>query len=120
MLRKSKKKITVRISRKMKNEMEKNIIASGYGLHGKSKWLSDAILSFNGMPNKLEFITEGEDIHQGLLELVEAFYLSEEINKTLRTLMINARKEAPLLKGVQSSIIRACVIAKLAGIKFMS
>lgn len=111
-----KKKITVRISRKMKLEIEKNIQLYGYGKRGKSRWLSDAIVRFGNLNNIVSLIEEGQEINQAKLSLVEAFYLNDEYNEKLIQLMIRARENLPLLKGVQSVIIRACIIAKLARI----
>ncbi len=107
------KKITVRFSNKMKREMEKDIIENGYGMHGKSKWVSEAITALSVLSNLNELIEDGENINQGILESVEAFYLSENTMTVLKELMIKARRYNPMLVGVQSSIIRASVINKL-------
>lgn len=107
------KKITVRFSNKLKQAMEKSIIENGYGMHGKSKWVSEAITVFASLSNLNEFIEEGENINQGMLEKVEAFYLSSSTMLILKELMMKARQYNPLLEGVQSSIVRASVINKL-------
>lgn len=113
MVKEKTKKITVRFSSQLKQAMDKSIIERGYGLHGKSRWVSEAIVALANIMHLNELIDDGENIHQGTLEVVEAFYLPESTVKILRELMLNARKHNPLLEGVQSSIIRASVVNKL-------
>ena len=113
MVKEKTKKITVRFSHKLKQAMEKEIIENGYGMHGKSRWVSEAIISLSNITNLNELIEDGENINQGTLGIVEAFYIPESTFRILRRLMLNARKHNPLLEGVQSSIIRASVINKL-------
>ena len=70
---KKNKKITVRFSRRLKEEMQKSIINNGYGMHGKSKWFSDAINSFTQQSDYVELVEHGVDINQAELAEVEAF-----------------------------------------------
>lgn len=113
MTNKKSKKVTVRFSQQLKQAMEKQIIESGYGMHGKSKWVSDAITALATLSHLHELIEDGENINQGVLAAVEAFYLPQAVFKILRELMMHVRKHHPLLEGVQSAIIRTSVINKL-------
>ena len=108
-----KKKITVRISPRMREEMLKNIFEKGYGVRGKSHWIDDSLHHFNKLDSKLNLVEEGAVINQAELTDLEAFYLSEEAFNVLEQLMIETRRAFPLLKGVQSVVIRACIIARL-------
>jgi hypothetical protein len=107
--RKNSKKITVRFSKRLKTEMQQAIIGSDYGLHGKSRWLTDAIITFLKQPNYIELVEHGININQADLCEVEAFYLNEETLLTVKKALTNVRVKYPLFEGVQSAFIRASV-----------
>lgn len=108
-----KKKVTVRFSAKLKAEMQTALIESGYGLHGKSKWLQEGIIEFLGQPSFIESVENGISMNQADLTEVEAFYFSPEIIQLLKSAYIKVRTKYPLFEGVQSAIIRSAVVHKL-------
>ena len=111
--RKKSKKITVRFSKSLKAEMQQAIISSNYGLHGKSKWLGEAIVFFLEQSNYIDLVEHGVDINQAELSEVEAFYLNEEVIKAMKVALTKVRVKFPLFEGVQSAFIRACVTYRL-------
>jgi hypothetical protein len=111
--KKKTKKITVRFSRQLKVEMQQSIINLDYGLHGKSKWLGEAINLFLEQPNFIELVEHGIDINQADLSEVEAFYLDEEAINAVKKALTCVRIQYPLFEGVQSAFIRACVTFRL-------
>ncbi len=113
MNKKVSKKITVRFSKRLREEMQQSVIGAGYGLHGKSRWLFDAINFFLQQPNYIDLVEHGIDVNQAELAGVEAFYLNEETIKSLKEALLAVRVKYPLLEGVQSAFIRACVIYRL-------
>lgn len=112
-MRSNKKKVTVRFSNRLKTEMQKAIIQLGYGLHGKSRWLEEAINLFLAQSNYIELVETGIDINQADLIHVEAFYLDKETIKRIKSALVSVRVQNPLFEGVQSAFIRACVIYSL-------
>lgn len=108
-----KRKITVRFSKRLKTEMQQAIIHLEYGLHGKSRWLEEAIALFLEQPNYLELVETGIDIHQADLTHIEAFYLDHKTVSKLKSALVAVRVKYPLFEGVQSALIRACVIYSL-------
>ena len=107
---KKSKKITVRFSKRLKSEMQAALIQSGYGLHGKSRWVKEAILAFLQQPNFIEYVEHGIDINQAELTEVEAFYLDSEVVLQMKSAFIQIRGKYPLFEGIQSALIRAGVI----------
>lgn len=107
------KKITVRFSKRLKSEMQTALIKSGYGLHGKSRWLKESILLLLKQPNFIDYVEHGIDINQAELTEVEAFYLDSEVNLMMKNAFIQIRGKYPLFEGVQSALIRAGVIYQL-------
>ncbi|MCE3237387.1 MAG: hypothetical protein K0R24_368 [Gammaproteobacteria bacterium] len=112
-IRKKSKKLTVRFAKRLKIEMQQAIINSDYGLHGKSRWLAEAIIIFLNQANYVELVEHGININQADLSEVEAFYLDEEMLIKVKNALTNVRVKYPLFEGVQSAFIRACVIYKL-------
>jgi|GEM_PF-2176152 len=110
---KNTRKITVRFSSPLRNEMQQAIVLSGYGLHGKSRWLKDAIGAFLNLPNYAEYIEQGIQINQAELNQVEAFYIENETSQALKKALMEIRMKYPLYEGVQSALIRAAVVYKI-------
>lgn len=107
------KKLTVRFSKRLKIEMQEALIKSGYGLHGKSRWLKTTIITFLQQPNFIDFVEHGIDINQADLTEVEAFYLDTDVIKKMKDAFVQVRVKHPLFEGVQSAFIRASVVYKL-------
>lgn len=111
--RKKSKKMTVRFSKQLRMEMQQAVINSSYGLHGKSRWLTEAIDLFLKQSNYIELVEHGIDINQADLSTVEAFYLDEDTIALLKEAFTRVRVKYPLFEGVQSAFIRAVVTYRL-------
>jgi len=107
------KKITVRFSKRLKTEMQAALIKSGYGLHGKSRWLKETIINFLRLPDYVDYVEQGIDINQADLSEVEAFYLDLDTIKMLKSAFVKIRVKYPLFEGVQSALIRAAIVYSL-------
>ncbi len=107
------KKITVRFSKRLKSEMQTALIKSGYGLHGKSRWLKEAITVFLLKPNFVDYVEHGININQAELSEVEAFYFDLDTIQLVKDAFIQVRVKYPLFEGVQSSFLRAAVVWSL-------
>lgn len=113
MSQRNKTKVTVRFSKRLRDEMNTCIVNHGYGLHGKSKWISEAIQKFINRIDFIELVEHGQNINQGDLVSVEAFYIDESTKRLLEQAIVKVRIKHPLFEGVQSAIIRASVINSL-------
>lgn len=111
--RKKTKKITVRFPKRLKAEMQAALVKSGYGLHGKSRWLQDAIHAFLRQADFVDYVEQGIDINQAELSEVEAFYLDKDTIQMIKHAFLEIRVKYPLFEGVQSALIRAAVIYSL-------
>src|SRR5687768_10312340 len=107
------KKLTVRFPKRLKTEMQAALIQSGYGLHGKSRWLRETLVSFLKQPNFIDYVEHGIDLNQADLTEVEAFYLDTEVIQMMKDAFIQVRVKHPLFEGVQSALIRASVVYQL-------
>jgi hypothetical protein len=111
--KKKTKKITVRFPKRLKTEMQAALVKSGYGLHGKSRWLKEAIVTFLLQPDFTDYVETGIDINQAELSEVEAFYLDFDTIQMVKDAFVKVRVKYPLFEGVQSALIRSAVIYKL-------
>jgi len=107
------KKITVRFPKRLKSEMQIALIKSNYGLHGKSRWLKEAIAAFSQLKDFVDYVDQGININQAELSEVEAFYLDLETMQLLKNAYLQIRVQYPLFEGIQSAFIRAAVIYHL-------
>src|SRR5438876_489892 len=107
------KKITIRFPKRLKSEMQAALIKSGYGLHGKSRWLKETIVSFLKLHDFVDYVEHGIDINQAELSEVEAFYLDADTIQMLKDAFIKVRVKYPLFEGIQSALIRAAVVYSL-------
>src|SRR5436190_22990397 len=107
------KKITVRFPKRLKKELQTSLVNSGYGLHGKSRWLKEAIIVFLKLNDFIDYVDQGIDINQAELTEVEAFYLDMEIIQLLKEAYVRIRVQNPLFEGIQSAFIRATVVYQL-------
>jgi hypothetical protein len=113
LLEKKTKKITVRFPQRLKAEMQVALIQSGYGLHGKSRWLKEAIVIFLRQSDFVEYVEQGININQAELSGVEAFYLDFPTIQMMKDAFVQVRIKYPLFEGVQSALIRTAVIYSL-------
>src|SRR3990167_5704281 len=102
---KKSKKITVRFPKRLKTEMRAVLVKSGYGFHGKSRWLKEAIATFLLQPDFIDYVDNGIDINQAELSEVEAFYLDLRTIQMLKSAFVEVRVKYPLFEGVQSALI---------------
>lgn len=110
---KKSKKITVRFPKRLKAEMQSALIRSGYGLHGKSRWLKEAVGTLLKLNDFVDYVDQGIDINQAELTHVEAFYLDVETMQLIKDAYVQIRVKNPLFEGIQSALIRAAVIYQL-------
>lgn len=95
----------------LKHELQQRVISDGYGLRGKSKWVSEAIVKLFDYPNHLDLIFYSDEI-QGL-DSMETVVLDVEIKDAVDMKIIDVRKKYPELEGVKSRVLRAAVIQRL-------
>lgn len=112
-INKKTKKVTVRFSKRLKAEMQAALIKSGYGLHGKSRWLKETVSLFLQQRNFIDFVEHGIDINQAELTEVEAFYIDPDTVQMMKDAFVQIRVKYPLFEGVQSALIRAAIVYRL-------
>lgn len=102
---------TVMLPKAIKQEMLSSIVQDGYGLRGKSKWVSEAVEKLLNMPNFMDYLKLAEEMSH--LTEPEVIQISKDLREKLDDAIIQVRRNIPSLDGVQSSIIRTSIIQRI-------
>lgn len=111
MLNALKTKITFVVPAALQIELRERIPRDGYGLRGKSKWVSEAIESLLVLEHFARLVQYSEEMHG--FEKVETVVVSAELKKQIDQAILEVRKYYPGSEGVQSSIVRTAIMQRL-------
>lgn len=106
-----KTKILITIPKNLKNELRQSVIKNGYGLKGKSRWISEAIEKLTEIENYKELVDHNDEM--GGLGQRETLVIDYELKLKLDETILAVRKQFPLLEGVKSRIIRTAILQRL-------
>jgi hypothetical protein len=102
---------TIKLPRQIEQKLLERVISDGYGMRGKSKWITEAVISFLQKPNYPEMVEIADEIDQMTQSVSMRF--SIETTKVIDRAIIEVRKLYPALEGVKSNIIRASIMQRL-------
>lgn len=102
---------SVKLQKKLHLTLQKRIVADGYGMHGKSKWIIESIeslLDLDDFPSLVEIA----DVMENLDEVV-SIRVPESLMTRMEDAVMTVRKQFPLIEGVKSNLIRASIMQRL-------
>lgn len=102
---------SVKLQKNLHQQLQQRIIADGYGMRGKSKWIVEsieALLQIDDYPSLVE-IAEDMDHLSDMVSIRLPEYLMLKIEKAV----IQVRRHFPQLEGVKSNLIRASIVQRL-------
>lgn len=102
---------SIKIPTTLHNKLLQAVVAEGYGMRGKSKWVTEAIENFLVLPNHRELVDIASEMED--LAVVMSLRLPEALALRLEDAMIEVRKSYPSMEGVKSNIIRASIIQRM-------
>jgi len=91
--------------------MQERIISEGYGMRGKSQWISEAIERLF-LINKFEELVYLNSEMKGF-EQFDTITIEKSIKDKMERMVIEIRKIYPALEGVQSRILRTSILQRL-------
>ncbi|MFQ5544088.1 MAG: hypothetical protein ACE5FY_07025 [Nitrospiria bacterium] len=111
------KKVSVsfRTSSKIVQIMLEHIVADGYGLKGKSRWITDAVERFLEMPEYWDLVdiaSVQEDLDKAVTCIIPV-----TVNEKLEKALIEVRQHFPSMEGVKSNILRASITQRVLQVK---
>lgn len=107
----SKAKISFVVPQQLQHELRRQIVADGYSMKDKSKWISEAIQKLLTMKNYPELVNLGDEMQK--FEKMESIVVELKLKKSLDDAVLVIRQQYPLLEGIKSRIIRTSVLQRL-------
>lgn len=104
-------KLSFTVPSALQEEVRKAVVRDGYGLRGKSKWASEAILSLLSQ-KKFPSLVEVSDALSGL-DKMETICVDKELKKGIDEAVLKIRAKYLSMDGVQSRIIRTALMQRL-------
>jgi len=102
---------SVKLQKKLHLTLQQRIIADGYGMHGKSKWIIESIeslLDHDEFPDFVDIAGMMENLNE-VVSLRVPETLMNRMEHAIRTI----RQQFPLIEGVKSNLIRASILQRL-------
>ena len=93
------------------SDVKENMIARGYDLKGKSKWISEAIHDLLTFQNFIELVNINDQMHG--FEKLDSISIERDLKTKLDNAIIEIRKIFPSIEGVQSKILRTAIVQRL-------
>jgi hypothetical protein len=103
--------VTFKISAPLNQKINEKIIADGYGMHGKSKWLREAIEKLFIIPNYPELVSLAGDMENVICSI--SIRIPEQLFLEIEKAIVPIRKLSPNLEGVKSKILRTAALQRL-------
>lgn len=104
-------KITFVVPNSLAQELKEQVIKKGYGMRGKSKWISESIQQLLATSNYPELVNLGAELTG--LKKTETIVISKDLKYLIDQAIVATRRLYPTLEGVQSGIVRTAIIQKL-------
>lgn len=110
---KMEKKLTtsIKLQKNLHKKLLQQIIADGYGMRGKSKWIIESIESLLALSDYPTLVDIAEDMNQ-LTDMV-SIRVPESLMVKIEKAIIAVRQQYPTLEGVKSNLIRASILQRL-------
>jgi len=104
-------KITFAIHGNLQTELREKMIKEGYGLRGKSAWISQAIEQLLEYKNFQNLVTYSDEMCG--FDKMETIVIDFSLKIKLDTAITTVRKHYPNIEGVKSSIIRTAILQRI-------
>tara|TARA_R110000868_G_scaffold244441_8_gene500765 strand:- start:3072 stop:3431 length:360 start_codon:yes stop_codon:yes gene_type:complete len=102
---------SIKLQTKLHYKLQQRIIADGYGMRGKSKWIIESVESLLALSDYPTLVDIAEDMNQ-LTDIV-SIRLPEDLMSKIERAVVQVRKQYPTIEGVKSNLIRASIVQRL-------
>lgn len=102
---------SIKLQKKLHHRLQQRIIADGYGMRGKSKWIIESVESLLTLSDYPTLVDIAEDMNQ-LTDIV-SIRLPEDLMSKIEKAVVHVRKQYPTIEGVKSNLIRASIVQRL-------
>ena len=102
---------SIKLQKNLHRRLQQRIIADGYGMRGKSKWIIESIEALLTIADYPTLVDIAEDMDQ-LSDMV-SIRLPEAVMQKIDQAILRIRQQYPTIEGVKSNLIRASIIQRL-------
>jgi hypothetical protein len=102
---------TFKILDTLNRKVDEKIIADGYGMRGKSRWIREAIEDLFTYSDYAELVSLSDDTENCKCSI--SIRLPRTLFLDIEKAVINIRKEFPELEGIKSKIVRTAIVQRL-------
>jgi hypothetical protein len=102
---------SIKLQKNLHRRLEERVIADGYGMRGKSKWIIESVESLLGLDDYPTLVDIAEDMDQ--LSDVVSIRVPEPLMLQIEKAVVHVRKQFPAIEGVKSNLIRASIVQRL-------
>jgi len=102
---------SIKLQKLLHLKLQQGIINDGYGMRGKSLWITEAIESFLELADYPSLVDIAGEMQQ-LTDIV-SIRLSEDLANKMEKAVIKIRQQYPAMEGVRSNLIRASIMQRL-------
>lgn len=92
-------------------DIRERMIAQGYDLKGKSKWVSEAIFELLETNNFSELVNINDQM-EGFQKL-DSVSVDQNLKAKLDNAIVEIKRHFPSIEGVQSKILRTAIVQRL-------
>ena len=103
--------LSLKLSEEIIKKVSLRVVSEGYGMRGRSRWLTEAVERFLEMTNFPEMVDMADELTS--LDKVISLRLSEELLGKIEDAILKVRMQYPVIEGVKSKIIRASIMQRL-------
>ena len=103
--------VTFKTLETLNHRLNEKIIADGYGMRGKSKWVREAIEKLFTYRDYAELVAISDDMESAKHSI--SIRLPRQLFLAIEEAVIDIRKDFPGLEGVKSRIIRTAILQRL-------
>ena len=107
----NKSKISFAVPLSMKTEIRDRVIKGGYGLRGKSLWISEAVEKLLSIKDYPELISYNDEMHG--FDEIETVVVEYKLKLDIDKAVIQVRRKYPTLEGVKSRILRTAIMQRI-------
>ena len=95
----------------LNQKLNEKVVADGYGMRGKSRWVKEAILQLFEIQDYQVLVSLSEEVQQ--LSSPATIRIPRSLMLSIENAIISVRKKDPALEGVKSKIIRTAIIQRM-------
>lgn len=106
-----KSKLSFHVPASLQHEVRIHVIKDGYGLRGKSKWISEAIQNLLSLNNFPDLVSYSDGMRN--LNVLETITIDGKLMLEMNKALLEIRKKYPILEGIKSRIIRTAIMQRI-------